>query len=508
MLNSLVMVLAAVAVAAWLAFMFTGSIRGKGGETVPPNLRPGLPNDELEGPRLDRALTWSLVFAAFLAVSMPVYFLGETDRQAGFVEEFAEQSLARGEAAAATTADGGLDCAGCHGPGLSGGVTTFVEGRSNVATAWTAPRLDTILYRYDREEVKFWIVYGRPGTPMPAWGLDGGGPLNDQEVEDLLNYIESVQLTQAEALNLIESDLSTAQTRLEASSEAAAALLASQETLVRFANDAVRFAPALTVIREDIQELAADTGVDVDRDGISDRAEGLLPGLFKEVADMGLGEYQVLGVTPILIPDLQLDPRNPRTDGLTDDGDVLRGYIDDAGHEVEGALASIVKTIQLFEVAAENQARTLDRFQGGLDFLTEAINGALWEVDVDQVAVATFDGDTEPAQRAVNLFNANCSRCHTTGYSAGAAFQGPIGAGAFGPSLLPPRAKVQFGTVASLTDFIAKGSESGKPYGINGIGRGYMPGFGGLLSQDDLDLLATYLLGDTLGGPDLFGGGN
>ncbi len=507
MLNSLVMVLAAVAVAAWLAFMVAGSVRGKGGEDVPSNLRPGMPNDELEGPRLDRALTWSLIFAAFVAISMPVYFLGETDRQQGFVEQFAEESLDRGEAAAAPTADGGLDCAGCHGPGLSGGVARYVEGRSNVTVAWLAPRLDTIMYRYSRDEVKFWIVYGRPGTPMPAWGLDGGGPLNDQEVDDLLNYIESVQLTQAEALNLIESDLAAAQAKLEASGDVAAGLLANQETLVAFANEAGSIAPALTVIRSAIQELAADDGIDVDRDGLSDRAENLLPGLFAEVDALGLDAYAVAGVTPVLVPELQLDPRNPRTNGVTDDGDVFFGYTDDSGHAVDGAFSQIVKTIQLFEVAAETKERTLDRFQGALDYLIGAVSGALWEVDVQGVAAATFGGDVDTAQRAVNLFNANCSRCHTTGYAAGAAFQGPIGAGGFGPSLLPPRAKVQFGDVATLAEFIASGSESGRPYGVNGIGRGFMPGFGGLLSQADLDILAKYLLGDTLGGPALGGDG-
>ncbi len=30
---------------------------------------------------------------------------------------------------------------------------------------------------------------------MPPWGLDGGGPVNDQGIEDLLNYIESIQLS-------------------------------------------------------------------------------------------------------------------------------------------------------------------------------------------------------------------------------------------------------------------------------------------------------------------------
>ncbi len=507
MLNSLVMVLAAVAVVTWLSYMVVGSVRGKGKEKVPANLRPGMPNDELEGPRLDKALAWSVIFAAFLAISMPVYFLGETDRQAGFAHDFEAESLARGTAAAATTADGGLDCAGCHGPGLSGGVASFVEGRSNVAVSWLAPRLDTIMYRYSRDEVKFWIEYGRPGTPMPAWGLAGGGPLNDQEVEDLLNYIESVQLTQAEALNLIEGDVAVAQARLEGSGDAAAALLASQQTLVAFANDAGRFAPALSVIGEKIVALSEDDGVDVDRDGLSDNAENLLPGLFAEVAALGLKEYEVLGVTPVLIPDLDLDPRNPRTNGVTDDGDVFHGYTDEGGHVVEGDFSRIIKTIQLFEVAAETKARTLERFQGGLDYLTDAISGALWEVDIDAVADASFSGDRASAQRAINLFNANCSRCHTTGYSAGAAFQGPIGAGGFGPSLLPPRATVQFGDAVSLAGFIASGSVSGQPYGVNGIGRGYMPGFGGLLSQADLDLLATYLLGDTLGGPAL-GGGN
>ena len=508
MLNSLVMVFAAVAVVIWLAYMVAGSVRGKGKEVVPVNLRPGMPNDELEGRRLDSALTWSVIFAAFVAISMPVYFLGETDRQAGFDHEFAQESLDRGAAAAAATADGGLDCAGCHGPGLSGGVAPYVEGRSNVAVAWVAPRLDTIMYRYDRAEVKFWIEYGRPGTPMPAWGLAGGGPLNDQEVEDLLNYIESVQLTQAEALNLIEADVAAAETRLEASAGAAETLLASQQTLVAFANEAGSLAPALTVIREKIQALSADEGIDVDGDGISDKAERLLPGLFAEVAALGLEDYKVSGVTTMIIPDLELDPRNPRTNGVTGDGDVLHGYVDEAGHDVEGDLSKIVKAIQLFEVAAENQARTLDRFQGGLDFLTAAISGALWEVDIDKVAAASFAGDHDLAQRAVNLFNANCSRCHTTGYSAGSAFQGPIGAGGFGPSLLPPRAEVQFSSVADLATFIGSGSQSGQPYGVNGIGRGFMPGFGGILSQADLDLLATYLRGDTLGGPDLLGGGN
>lgn len=509
MLSSLVMVVAAVAAVGWLAYLVSGSVRGKGKEDVAINVRPGDSNEVLEGKRLDAALVWSVGFAAFLALSLPIYFLGEFDRQAGFEQEFYETALEHGKKLSATTEDGGQNCMGCHGANYVGGAAPYVEPRSNVTVTWAAPRLDTIFYRYSREEVKFWLVYGRPGSPMPAWGLAGGGPLNDQEIEDILTHMESLQLPQAEALNLIEAELAAAQRSLEGAEAVALAALEDQQILVDFALDAPSFEADLLRLSDELTALAGADGIDVDGDGVTDEAENALPGVFAEVAALGLDEYAVAGVTTIDIPDLELDPRNPVTNGLLPDGDLLYGYTDDEGHEVEGVLSRLIKTIQLFQIAAENQERTLDRFQFGLDFLNGAVEDRLWEVDVQAVAGATFGGDVDTAQRAVDLFNANCARCHTTGYSAGPAFQGPIGGGGFGPSLLPPRARIQFNEdVASLTAFLISGSEEGQPYGVNGVGRGYMPGFGALLSQDDIELLAAYLLGDTLGGPDLVNGGN
>ena len=509
MLSSLVMVVAVLAAVGWLAYLVAGSVRGKGKEDVAVNLRPGDSNEELEGKRLDTSLVWSVGFAAFLALSIPIYFLGEIDRQAGFEEEFYETALKHGKKLSATTEDGGQNCMGCHGANYVGGAASYVEPRSNVTVTWAAPRLDTIFYRYSREEVKFWLIYGRPGSPMPAWGLEGGGPLNDQELEDILTHMESLQLPQEEALALIEADLAAAQRSLEGAEASVAATLAEQQTLVAFALDAPQFEADLLRLHDEITTLAEADGIDVDGDGVTDEAENGLPVLFAEVASLGLEEYAVTGVTNVDLPSLDLDPRNPVTNGLLPDGDLLYGYTDDEGHEVEGVLSRLIKTMQLFEIAAENQERTLDRFQFGLDFLEGAVEDRLWEVDVEAVAAATFGGDVDTAQRAVNLFNANCARCHTTGYSAGPAFQGPIGGGGFGPSLLPPRARIQFNDdPALLTDFLIRGSEEGQPYGVNGIGRGYMPGFGGVLSQEDIDLLTAYLLGDTLGGPDLVEGGS
>jgi mono/diheme cytochrome c family protein len=49
------------------------------------------------------------------------------------------------------------------------------------------------------QQVSEIITYGRPGTPMPAWGIEGGGPKNDQAISDLVAYLQSIQLSPAQA---------------------------------------------------------------------------------------------------------------------------------------------------------------------------------------------------------------------------------------------------------------------------------------------------------------------
>ena len=53
------------------------------------------------------------------------------------------------------------------------------------AVNWYAPALNTVLYRFDEDEVSYILTYGRPGSPMSAWGLDGGGPMNAQQIQTL-----------------------------------------------------------------------------------------------------------------------------------------------------------------------------------------------------------------------------------------------------------------------------------------------------------------------------------
>jgi hypothetical protein len=51
---------------------------------------------------------------------------------------------------------------------------------------------------------------------------------------------------------------------------------------------------------------------------------------------------------------------------------------------------------------------------------------------------------------------------------------------------------VQFPSEADHLDFIVNGSQNGVGYGVNGIGRGWMPGFGAVLTQEDLMLIVKF----------------
>ncbi len=503
MINNLAIVLVAVAIVGWLAFLMVSSVRSQGSEEVAPNLSPPMANEELETSRLERALFWAVILAAFAAISLPIYFLTEFNRQGSFLEAFAEESLERGSALSATSAEGGFDCQGCHGPGFVGGAASALHGQSGVSTTWAAPRLDTIFYRYSREEVKFWIVYGRAGTPMPAWGIDGGGVLNDQQVEDILNYIEEHQLPQDEAVAVMASETSTADGFRQNAEANLAAMILSQETKLAAAqaapgrlDEAVRINQAfqnlvagLPIDWNSLSESEPPDLVDTDEDGLTDLAETEIPGLLQFAVNLGLTDYES-GIKVI-----SLDVMNPVSNSIESDLEL-------ASSQAE-LVAAATSTVSVFSESAE---AVVGQMQLGLAYLMDSAGTAYWEVDVQAIADATFGGDVEKATQAVNLFAGNCSRCHTSGYSAGAPFTLPIATGGFGPSLLPPRAHVQFAQVGDLAEFISTGSESGVAYGINGIGRGFMPSFGGLLTAEELDLIAEYLWGPTLGSAAIGGG--
>jgi mono/diheme cytochrome c family protein len=84
----------------------------------------------------------------------------------------------------------------------------------------------------------------------------------------------------------------------------------------------------------------------------------------------------------------------------------------------------------------------------------------------------------------------SCARCHTAGWSYGDPRQS--GGGAFGPNLSNGSTVRQFPNAADHVLFVDQGSVQGKRYGQQGQGTGRMPGFGQMLSDDQIKAIVDY----------------
>jgi mono/diheme cytochrome c family protein len=203
-LRNILFLVNGIALIVFLALAILGS-RGK--KAAPPSNMVEYYDDEtMEGPKLEKYLGAAVIFSAILAASLPAYWLLEPNRQEKMDKDFLADSVERGHlrfAVAGTVPPSevlNLECARCHGAKAEGGAATYLlqpsqPGELAKTVSWTAPSLDDVLLRFSRDELTQIITYGRPGTPMPAWGLAGGGPLPEQPVEDLVNFLQSIQIT-------------------------------------------------------------------------------------------------------------------------------------------------------------------------------------------------------------------------------------------------------------------------------------------------------------------------
>jgi mono/diheme cytochrome c family protein len=169
---------------------------------VPIGLRPGPTDEELERRSLIRNLAAGAIVTVFFAVFFPLYFLHEPARIASMQKFFDKQAVDEGAAEFGPTGDPtnlkAVGCANCHGTAGEGGLRQFL-GHS-----YAEPPLRYIVARYkaagrNDDDIKLLIrdaiERGRPGTPMPTWGLAYGGPLNSQQIDFLVAYITSIQQT-------------------------------------------------------------------------------------------------------------------------------------------------------------------------------------------------------------------------------------------------------------------------------------------------------------------------
>ncbi len=137
-------------------------------ELTAPNRKPYYDDETLEGKRLERFQIFAVLLLIVLVIALPLYWIHEPDRQAGAVAHRDSRFVTWGEQLFQTTANGGFNCAGCHG-GMTatGGNAPYAVTNPNTgevkSVSWYAPALNTVAYRFSDDEITYILTYGRVG---------------------------------------------------------------------------------------------------------------------------------------------------------------------------------------------------------------------------------------------------------------------------------------------------------------------------------------------------------
>jgi mono/diheme cytochrome c family protein len=195
-------VIFAVTMLGWILYYFANrkSAQAELGSEIElaPNRKPYYDDEMLEGKRLERVQLLGVSLLGVITIALPLYWIFEPMRMDGAKVAQEDIFVEWGSELFATTAEGGFNCAGCHGASGGGGSAPYniTDPNTGEVTSvnWIAPALNTIFYRYDESEVTFILEYGRPFSPMSPWGLEGGGPMTSQQIETLIHKLRTLQI--------------------------------------------------------------------------------------------------------------------------------------------------------------------------------------------------------------------------------------------------------------------------------------------------------------------------
>jgi mono/diheme cytochrome c family protein len=165
---------------------------------IPFAMRPGPSDPDLETPLLAKLQGWGVLLVAFFVIWVPLTWLFEPDTNLHQEEALLTESIARGRSGVELFSEenqGGVGCVRCHGPELRGSVILDTTTQTPITT----PNLTTVCggpwtghpLIYSLNDIYITVQQGR--NLMPSWSIRYAGALDDQQINDLVNYIVSVQ---------------------------------------------------------------------------------------------------------------------------------------------------------------------------------------------------------------------------------------------------------------------------------------------------------------------------
>jgi mono/diheme cytochrome c family protein len=171
---------------------------------IPAGMRPGPADEVLERGMFERLLGWNVLFVLFFSAWLPALWLLEPSQNVADELDLVNRSVSRGRQWFLPSSPEnafGYGCANCHGVNAQGGTTPFSAPNGDLIPNYPVPPLVNVCGGPNTghpqiksiEDIRTTIMQGRAGTPMPSWSVQFAGPMNDQQIEDLIRYLVSIQ---------------------------------------------------------------------------------------------------------------------------------------------------------------------------------------------------------------------------------------------------------------------------------------------------------------------------
>lgn len=182
---------------------------------IPPAMRPGPADETLERRKVVSLPGWGTLFVLFFTLWIPLQWLKEPSVNVADEVEAVERSVERGSRWFQVSSEEnptGFGCARCHGANAEGGTVSFTNPDGEVVPEYPVPPLVNVCERLTIEgtgQIRETIMQGRPNTPMPSWSIRFQGAMNDQQIQDLINYLLTIQNVPENMNKCLDPDLAT-----------------------------------------------------------------------------------------------------------------------------------------------------------------------------------------------------------------------------------------------------------------------------------------------------------
>ncbi len=185
-----------------MAYIAQGRRPSRDRPDIPPAMQPGPSDADLEKPRLEKLQGFGVAFVLFFVIWIPLVWLLEPSENLHQERSLKTDSIARGAQDVqlfSETNQGGIGCVRCHGdnPPLGGGLNlnngqlVDVPNLRIVCGSTHSGGVYSIVHNVN--DLKNIIMQGIPNTDMPSWSVRFQGSLDDYQVQDIVDYILSIQ---------------------------------------------------------------------------------------------------------------------------------------------------------------------------------------------------------------------------------------------------------------------------------------------------------------------------